>query len=69
MTLDTFNPLPSATFVWSRLCPRFHAPCCRWEKKILPENRQVGDIPEPLDGEQRSPCKVCEPSSAAAETS
>jgi hypothetical protein len=56
-----------AAFVWSKLRQRFHSPSCRWAHKILPTNRRAGDTPEPLDGEPRSPCKVCEPCHAAAE--
>jgi hypothetical protein len=56
-----------AAFVWSKLRKRFHAPGCRWALKILPENRQAGDRPTLLDGEPRSPCRVCEPSCAVAE--
>jgi hypothetical protein len=55
------NTRPAA-FVWSKLRPRYHAPGCRWAHKILPGNRQSGDTPEDLEGEPRSPCKVCEPS-------
>ena len=53
--------------VWSKLRKRFHAPDSRWVPKILPENWRAGDAPAPLDGEPRSPCKVCEPSNGAAE--
>jgi hypothetical protein len=62
------NPMSEqgAAFVWSKVRPRFHAPYCRWVLKILPANRRAGDAPEPLDGQLRSPCKVCEPSGAAA---
>jgi len=56
----------SATFVWSKLRARYHAPDCRWVRRILPANWRAGETPEPLDGEPRAPCKVCEPSSAAA---
>jgi hypothetical protein len=56
-----------APFVWSRLRKRYHDPSCRWVLKILPTNWRAGDNPEPLDGQPRSPCKVCEPSPAAIE--
>jgi hypothetical protein len=50
-----------ATLVWSKLRKRFHVPRCRWARKILPGNRRAGRRPEPVDGQQRSPCKVCQP--------
>jgi hypothetical protein len=56
-----------ATFVWSKVRPRFHVPHCRWARKILPTNWRAGDTVEPIDGEPRRPCKVCSPSPTAAD--
>ena len=54
-------PIPSGSYVGSKLSNKYHKPSCVWAKKINPDNMRIFSSKSEAESADYVPCKVCLP--------